>query len=301
MADTTNKPKQMTAYDTFDIGGWDGELFNEDYCSDKTIDEIINNALQDRRYCDYCSTKLLRVEEQVHEESNYRDYCFWYCRKCRFWQARFCPDPSRWDMPPPDFHAYISKLREFNGDLPEGCNEELALYIKRYPNLLHSFNPTRFEKFVADVFRANYTNAEVIHVGGPGDGGVDVWLIDTEKEQWFIQAKRRGAQKPSEGVGTIRELLGAMFVEGVRTGIVVSTVERFSPDAQELVAKVKKRGMTVHLVDKGIFNKMLDPVLPDRPWLDPISEVDEEISSYLADQIPTDNQLYLFEELNLFN
>lgn len=46
---------------------------------------------------------------------------------------------------------------------------------------------------------------------------------------------------------------------------------------------------------------MLDPVLPDRPWLDPISEVDEEIASYLADQIPTDNQLYLFKKLNLLN
>ena len=301
MADTTNKPKQMTAYDTFDIGGWDGELFNEDYCSDKTIDEIINNALQDRRYCDYCSTKLLRVEEQVHEESNYRDYCFWYCRKCRFWQACFRPDPSRYDIPPPDFHAYISKLREFGTNLPEGCSEELALYIRRHPNFLHSCDPKGFEKFVADVFRANYTNAEVLHVGKPSDGGIDVLLIEARGEQWLIQVKRRGSQKSSEGVSTIRELLGAMFVEGVRTGIVVSTVERFSPDAQGIVAKAKKRGMTVHLVDKGIFNKMLDPVLPDRPWLDPISEVDEEISSYLADQIPTDNQLYLFEELNLFN
>ena len=59
--------------------------------------------------------------------------------------------------------------------------------------------------------------------------------------------------------------------------------------------------MTVHLVDKGILNKMLNPALPDRPWLGPIGEVDEEISSYLADQIPTDNQLYLFEEPNLLN
>ena len=297
MADTTNKPKQMTAYDTFDIGGWDGELFNEDYCSDKTIDEIINNALQDRRYCDYCSTKLLRVEEQVHEESNYRDYCFWYCRKCRFWQARFCPDPSRWDMPPPDFHAYISKLREFNGDLPEGCNEELALYIKRYPNLLHSFNPTRFEKFVADVFRANYTNAEVVHVGGPGDGGVDVLLIDTGKEDWLIQFKHHKSQNHSEGVKTIRDMLGAMHLKERRIGIVVSAAEKFSQPAKETTVTAGKvrNPMTIHLVDKSIFNKMLNPILPDRPWLDPISEVDEGLCSCLADRIPSDNQLDLFE------
>jgi hypothetical protein len=303
MVNTTNKLKQMTAYDTFDIDGWNGELFDEDYCSDKTIDEIIDNALKDPWYCDYCLTKLLKVEDQVHEEGNYRDYCLWYCRKCRFWQACFRPDPSRYDIPPPDFHAYISKLREFDTNLPEGCSEELAMHIRQHPNLLHSFNPTRFEKFVADVFRANYANTEVLHVGKSHDGGVDVLLIDAENEKWLIQVKRRGSPSPSEGVGTIRDILGAMHLEEARIGIVVSTTKRFSQPAQKAAVKAGKvrNPVTIHLIDKGAFNRMLDPVLPDRPWLDPISEVDEEISSYLADQIPTDNQLYLFEELNLFN
>ena len=161
--------------------------------------------------------------------------------------------------------------------------------------MLHSFNPTRFEKFVADVFRANYTNAEVLHIGKPRDGGIDVLLIETGSEQWLIQVKRRGSQKSSEGVSTIRELLGTIFVEGGRIGIVVSTVERFSPDAQEIVAKAKKRGVTVELVDKGIFYKMLDPILPDRPWLDSISQFDWELAQHLADRIPSDTQLDLFE------
>ncbi len=295
MADPTKKPKQMVAYDKFDIDGWNGELFDEDYCSDKTLDDILDNALQDLTSCEYCSTKLLRVEEYVDEGNSYRNYCLWYCRGCRFWQARFYSDPLRDCIPPPDFHAYISKLREFNGDLPEGCNEELASHIKQCPDLLHSFNPARFEKFVADVFRANCTNAEVLHIGKPRDGGIDVLLIETGSEQWLIQVKRRGSQKSSEGVSTIRELFGTMFVEGKRIGIVVSTVERFSPDAQEIVAKAKKRGGTVELVDKGIFDKMLDPILPDRPWLDPISQFDWELAQHLADRIPSDTQLDLFE------
>lgn len=298
MSDTTNKPKQMVSYDTYDIGGLDGVPFDEDYCSGKTIGEIIDNVLQDLRYCDYCSTKLLRIEDQVHEESDYSACCFWYCRGCRFWQARFRPDPSRWDlhMPPPDFHAYISKLRELNGDLPEGCNRELALHIRRHPNLLHSFNPTHFEKFVADVFRSNYTDAEVLHVGKSHDGGVDVLLIDSGKEQWLIQVKRRGFQKPSEEVKTIRDLLGAMHLEEARIGIVVSTAGRFSRPAREAAIKAGKvrNPMTVRLVDKGMFDKMLDPVLPDRPWFDPISELDKGLGSCLADRIPSDNQLDLF-------
>ena len=297
MSDTTNKPKQMVLYDTYDVGGLDGVPFDEDYCSDKTIGEITDNVLQDLRYCDYCSTKLLRIEGQVHEVSNYRAYCFWYCRKCRFWQARFRPDPSCYDMPPPDFHAYISKLREFNGDLPEGCSEELALHIKRSPDLLHSFNSKRFEKFVADVFRANYTNSEVLHVGKSHDGGVDVLLIDADKEKWLIQVKRRESPSPSEGVGTIRDMLGAMHLEEARIGIVVSTTRRFSQPAQKAAVKAGqvRNPVLIRLVDKGVFNEMLDPVLPDRPWLDPISQFDWELAQHLADRIPSDDQLSLFE------
>ena len=80
-------------------------------------------------------------------------------------------------------------------------------------------------------------------------------------------------------------------------GIVVSTAERFSRPAREAATKAGKvrNPMTVRLVDKGIFNKMLDPVLPDRPWLGPISEVDEGICSYLENRIPSDDQLDLFE------
>ena len=298
MTDNTNKPKQMVAYDRFEIRG-DEEyvLYDDAYHAGEDEETICKNPLQDIENCSYCSTALIKIENETLQESTHRDYCLWYCDYCRFWQARIY-SAFQACMPPPDNWAYISKLREFDTNLPEGCSEELALYIRRHPNFLHSCDPKGFEKFVADVFRANYTNAEVLHVGKPGDGGIDVLLIEARGEQWLIQVKRRESQKRSEGVSTIRDILGAMVVKGVHIGIVVSTVERFSSQAEQAVAKAKKRGMTVHLVDQGIFNKMLDPILPDRPWLDPVSEVDEEIAEYLADQIPSDNQLYLWQTPN---
>ena len=286
MTDTKNKPKQMAAYDMFQIISAEEYILWDDAYHNGEEEEIIcENPLRDLEKCTYCSTHLIKIENNTLEKEMHRDYCLWYCDYCRFWQARIY-SAFRACMPPPDNWAYVSKLREFDGNLPEGCNDELALHIRSNPELIHSFNPTRFEKFVADVFRANYTHAEVLHVGKPSDGGIDVLLIETGNEQWLIQVKRRGSQKCSEGVSTIRDILGAMVVEGVRTGIVVSTVDRFSQNAQQTVAKAKKRGMTVQLVNKDSFNRMLDPVLPDRPWLDPISEVDEEIADYLADQIP---------------
>ena len=303
MADTTNKPKQMVSYDRFQIMSDEEYILCDDaYRSGEVEETICENPLRDLENCDYCSTKLIKIENETLEESRHRDYCLWHCDECCFWQARIYSSFNAC-MPPPDNWAYISKLREFDINLPEACSEELALYIRRHPNFLYSCNPTRFEKFVADVFRSNYTNAEVLHIGKPGDGGVDVLLIDTEKKEWLIQVKRRGSPNFSEGVSTIRDILGAMVVRGVRRGIVGSTAARFSLQAilAADAAKTSPYCMTVELVDEDKFNRMLDPILPDRPWRDPISEIDEKICEYLTNHIPGEKQLYLFEKPNLRN
>ena len=290
---TATKPKQMEAYDKFRVMG-DGYVLHDEYCDDEEEEIILDNPIMDLSSCTFCATNLEKVENEELKEDMHRDFCLWYCHNCRFWQTRLYSVYSAC-FPPPDNWVYVSKLREFNPELPDGCNEELAIQIRRHPDLVHYFNPTRFEKFVADVFKANYTNAEVTHVGGPKDGGVDVLLIDAGQEQWFIQVKRRGPQKPSEEVSTIHKLCGVLSVAGVHTGVVVSTAERLSPDAQQFVDKAKVRSMNIYFVNKDDFNMMLDPVLPEHPWLKPISEIDEEIANYLADQIPSDQQLSLFD------
>ena len=293
-----NRPKQMAAYDKFEISGEGYILHDEAYLDGEGEETIYQNPLSNRRNCAYCSTKLLKIEDEIFQDRSRRDYCLWYCHHCRFWQARIYSDPFGECMPPPDHLAYVSKLRKFDTSLPSGCSEELASYIRQHPNVLHSLAPKHFEILVADVFQANYTNAEVIHVGRPKDGGVDVLFIDAEKEEWLIQVKRRESPKPSEKVDTIRSALGTMVVKGKHKGIVVSTAEKFSRYAiqEAITAREELYRMTVLLVDKGILNRMLDPMLPDRPWLDPIREVDQEIAKCLADKIPSDNQLELFTE-----
>ncbi len=294
-----NRPKQMEAYDKFEISGEEYILHDDAYLNGEGEETIYKNPLSNLRRCAYCSTKILKVEDEIFRERSRRDYCLWYCQYCRFWQARVYSDPFGECMPPPDHLAYVSKLREFDTILPDGCSDELAMYIRRHPHFLHSVDPKLFEKFVADVFRANYTNAEVIPTGKPNDGGVDVLFIDAEKKQWLIQVKRRGVKRQSEEVSTIRDMLGAMIVEGVYRGIVVSTAPRFSRWAKQAAMKAEngQHCMTLRLVDRDILNRMLDPILPDRPWLLPISEVDQEISEHLANQIPRDNQLDLLAQL----
>jgi len=64
--------------------------------------------------------------------------------------------------------------------------------------------------------------------------------------------------------------------------------------AQQAAATAKEIGLTVQLFDKGILNRMLDAVLPDRPWLEPIRSVDSDLAQRLAKEIPSDQQLRLW-------
>jgi hypothetical protein len=92
-------------------------------------------------------------------------------------------------------------------------------------------------------------------------------------------------------------MLGAMVLGKSTFGIVVSTANQFSLRARQAVAKAGHVGMTVKLIDKGILDKILDPFLPDRPWLEPVGQIDNELALRLAQEVYSDNQLDLFPSM----
>lgn len=187
------------------------------------------------------------------------------------------------------------RVREFDNDLPEYCSSELASYLRQNPRKWHQYEPKRLEKLVADIFRANYHEAEVVHIGKPDDGGVDILFIDSTNQQHLIQVKRRIQEDSAEGVSTIRNLIGAMVLKEAIRGIVVSTADHFTLRAQQAAKKAQYLGLYIQLVDRGILNLMLDPVLPDRPWLEVVRNHDREIAYILAQRVPSDYQLRLFD------
>jgi len=163
--------------------------------------------------------------------------------------------------------AALSKVREFSPELPPACNVELARALRRDRSLWHTVDPTRFETFVAAVFRANHRQAEVRHVGRSGDGGVDVVYIDDNERQSLIQVKRRARATAVERVGTIRNLPGAMLLKKSKYGIVVSTADHFAYQSHRAVAEALGLGYTVNLLDRGLLDRMLQPlVLRRKPW-----------------------------------
>jgi hypothetical protein len=189
-----------------------------------------------------------------------------------------------------------SKLREFEGDLPDSIGGELAQYLRRRTDAWCRFTPAGLEQVVSDILRANYQQAEVIHVGRPDDGGVDVIFVDAGGPTWLVQVKRRSKPGSAEGVSTLRNLLGAMILERSLRGLVVSTADRFSMRARATAGAARQLGYEIRLADRGVLDRMLEPLLPVTPWLDVMKELDEEVArGYSAEFIPCE-QLSFFEE-----
>jgi hypothetical protein len=103
-------------------------------------------------------------------------------------------------------------------------------------------SPLEMERTVGSILR-DYLNMKVIHVGGPGDNGVDLLLLEG-KEPLLGQVKRR-KRAATEGVSIVREILGTLVLNRANKGILVSSANRFSADAKKaaddafLVAGVK--------------------------------------------------------------
>lgn len=96
---------------------------------------------------------------------------------------------------------------------------------------LATLTPAAFERHVADLFtRAGY---RARHVGGAGDGGVDV-RVARGRQRGIIQCKRY-APRRSVGPALVREVIGTRAHERVDWAWLVTT-GRVTPGARRLAA-----------------------------------------------------------------
>lgn len=223
--------------------------------------------------CPFCQASLgrtgkhLQSEDELDPDQRYATLEF--CTHCSYWRWHHLETlvyGSRGLMAVHEYQSLASKLAEFCVDLPAGCSEELAIQLRRHPSLWHSMDPTRLETFVGDILRANFEPVEVRHIGGTNDGGVDLVWVQSPTQRWLVQVKRREAASSSEGVGTIRNLLGAMVLEDATCGAVVSTADHFTYMAHCAVGRAAEKGMTVRVVDRHALHRLLTPLLPEAPW-----------------------------------
>jgi hypothetical protein len=246
----------------------------------RSIKEYLRQEFRFKKYCPFCNSELLvkiYKEEGLppsHDDFSYDLYSYyesgklWYCPKCAFWQILMyeytCGDYDEYQT----WSYAISKKKEFDTDFTDDCKSVIAQSIRRDKSLWNSMDPKKLEIFVTDIFASFYNNCEVYHIGKPYDKGIDVLFIDSDKKEWLIQVKRRKKILSSEGISTIRNLLGTLLLENNKYGIVVSTADHFTYEACKNANLSRDRGYEIELIDKHKLDLMLDPLIPKEPWLD---------------------------------
>lgn len=235
--------------------------------------------------CPFCRTKLVRKSHLIEGgefldedidltpgselDPELRSAALEVCKRCTYWRWHHLNVEvygSQGLMARHEYHSAAAKLAEFSMELPDGCSEELAIHLRRKPEHWRSMAPHRLETLVAEIIRANYAPIEVQHVGGTNDGGVDLVWVQSSARRWLVQVKRRSSLTSGEGVATIRNLLGAMVLQGSAHGIVVSSADHFTYMAHQAVGRAAEVGMTVKLADRHVLDRLLSPLLPVAPW-----------------------------------
>jgi hypothetical protein len=284
-------------HSTFDIAipGESGWLINgTDAGTD--VKEYLNGRtmgyyLWDSPVCPFCRCELRqkRFEDRAAPETRWhynREYVLVWCERCRHWEfegsqgGNKCMDSS-------DGVVASSVAAKFEDPLPIGCYSELAQQLRRYPDAWHRLSPVMMEHLITAIFRANYSHSEVIHVGRPGDCGVDVIFVDSEDTRWLIQVKRRAKPRKAEGFSTLQSILGTLALQGERHGIIASSADYFSHQARRERERARQEGFFVEFLDKGILDRMIGTLLPIDPWRNlfahpMLSYLDSEVRTYFG-------------------
>jgi Restriction endonuclease len=243
------------------------EIASEDR-SWKKLARLFQKERAELKDCPYCKKQLRMVQREKKGSLYYKFEKFsaklWLCANCGYWQTYFYFfEPGEQDGGN-IFEVTKPNLQLFSEDFPEECRNDIAKAIRRNPSKWHDMEPTNFERFIGELFKVNFGDCEVFHVGRPADGGVDLYFIESGGKKWVIQVKRRVAPGYSEGVGVIRNLMGAMVDNDLLNGIFVSTCDHFTLAAKEYARRSHAKGYAINLLDRGKLNRMLDPLIsPD--------------------------------------
>lgn len=190
------------------------------------------------------------------------------CPSCGFWMAE-CTTAADYQVD--HKKLFVGKLMEYSEGTASVPLYDLCRYIKAHPERIFSLNPKSLERLVGEAFRNTGQYTDVIHVGQPADGGVDVVLVNADGQRILVQVKRR-AEGKTEPVSTVRNLLGALVVENSLQGIIVSTADHFSYQAAKVSKKLRSNNLsyTIELKDLAKLREMISDTSVSHPWEDAI-------------------------------
>jgi restriction system protein len=224
--------------------------------------------------CPFCKldTELSFPDEEYMGNMAYQIMVY-ECLNCGWWQVAH--DLLDKEIEFIETHTisrsivYNAILKAFHpGDLNLPMQALIDEFQKR-PEVLYQIHSTKMELLVKDIL-SDFFQSEVRHVGKTGDGGVDLLLINKD-EPTLIQVKRRTKKESVETISTVRDLLGAMFINNSKKGMIVSTADHFTKIAIKTGEEEVKKGKltSFDMIDFDNFCAMLNLVRKDQnpPWL----------------------------------
>lgn len=242
--------------------------------SAEVLNEIRGSELLWSSKCPYCEGRL-----QKHSFPDTSKFAAAQCKSCNWWILKKylsahstsfggsgpCGIGPRYRFTSSTvkhrFHEAI--VHAFDVSTITGPVWKLRREIHRRKLDLRAISPTQLEIVVGSVLR-DYLDCTVRHVGGPGDQGIDLLLVQG-KNTHAVQVKRRLTSEKAEGVSVVRNLLGSLVLSNLDRGIVVSTAPRFSK-AAELAASCT--AFKISLYDHDMLLDLFDLMSPpDPPWL----------------------------------
>lgn len=204
------------------------------------------------------------------------------CPKCGWWESENFIYLERGSGSAYDSYTLLRRacLREFAIIDDDAPLDALRIHLKKNPKDLNRISPKKLELLIGSVF-LDYFSCEVIHVGGPNDGGFDLFLILSDNPA-VVQVKQRIDPKKTEPVSSIREFLGAMVLSQKKIGFFVSTAARFSKQAQH--AAQKAESLCIEKLDIIDAKRLIDilKLVSDKaePWTKYANSINEETTDF---------------------
>lgn len=250
----------MHIYDYTEYTTEGDEELNEDFFMPLSAQIQTGFFADVKENCKYCKIRMETPVNEIDDGGGGYDYVnqVYACPNCGWWYEHELESTYLGEG---DSYAkttnWFGILRKYDVGAIDLPVSSLRHELKKRSYLLYHVHPKKFEELGGSVFR-DYMECEVRHVGGSGDGGIDLILIDG-KQQWIVQVKRRSTPQLSEGVRVIRELVGTMTLESVGRGIFVTTASHFTAPAKKTVKKATELGAVerIDLIDFPKFRDML--------------------------------------------
>jgi len=191
-------------------------------------------------FCPYCTEKNAQIKlveppkwrknrtavihHSHHEKHN--------CPQCGFWLEIQDYDGG--------YTNHVTNMRrailqQFNINDASLEYEEIGTHLTRNYSDIYSLAPRKFEELIGDIYKS--LGYEVKLTQQTNDGGCDLVLLESSRDEQILVECKRYAESRKVGVGLVRQLCGALVENEASKGVMV-TSSGYSRDAEQYAKNI---------------------------------------------------------------